>query len=148
MSEMETILRSTMESRRSKANVALTDLNNIVVEMSQAVAAVSDGGAKLVLQKVRSTQENPVYALLFVSEDDETEIRIFSLSELGYPIDCSESSSSSDTWHKKLMSAADLRKELVPLLSDPASKLVRLIEYISLPSLPKDNRFMEAEIPF
>ena len=134
MSEMETILRNAMESRRSKANVALTDLNNIVVEMSQAVAAVSDGRAKLVLQKVRSTQENPVYALLFMSDDDETEIRIFSLSELGYPIYCSESSIHFDNGiSKKLMSAAELRSELLPFLSDPASKIVRLIEYISVP---------------
>ena len=134
MSEMETILRNAMESRRSKANVALTDLNNIVVEMSQAVAAVSDGRAKLVLQKVRSTQENPVYALLFMSDDDETEIRIFSLNELGYPIYCSESSIHFDNGiSKKLTSADDLRSELLPLLSDPASKLVRLLEYISVP---------------
>ena len=146
MSNMESMLREAMESRRSKVSVALTDLNNIVVEMSEAVAAVSNGEAKLVLQKLRSTQENPVYALLFISEDDETQIRIFSFSELGYPITCSESGSPRGIAQgKKLMSAAELRSILSPLLSDPASKLVRLIEYISL---PEEVRTEEVEIPF
>lgn len=132
MSDMETMLRGAMETRRSKINVALTDLNKIVGEMSNAVKVVSDGRAKLVLQKLKSNQQSHVYGLLLTIEDDETVIRTFKFSELGYPIGCFDSiEMRPDLRAKTLKTSADLQSELLPLLSDPASKLVRLLEYIS-----------------
>ena len=135
MSVMETMLREAMETRRSKVNFALTDLNNIIVEMSLAVAAVSDGQAKLVLQKQKAPQQTSVYALLFTAKDDETLIRIYRFSDLGYPVACYASFEDFMMHHdgKLFSSADDLRDDLQPLLSDPASKLVRLLEYITLP---------------
>ena len=135
MSDMETMLRSAMEARRSKVNVALTDLNKIVGEMSNAVKIVSDGRAKLVIQKLKSNQRSSVYGLLFTADDDESVIHTFEFSELGYPVGCYNSLEIRPDLRVKLLNSADdLRSELLPLLSDPASKLVRLLEYISEPT--------------
>lgn len=140
MSDMETMLRGAMETRRSKINVASTDLNKIVGEMSNAVMIVSNGHAKLVLQILRSSQQSSLYGLLFTSEDDETVIRIFEFSELGYPISCFDSLESQQNYEPRLLNTPeDLRKELFPLLSNPTSKLVRLLDYVSKPRV---------EIPF
>ena len=130
---MLTMLRSAVETRRSKISAALADLNKIVGEMSNAVTVVSDGRAKLVLQKLKSNQQSSVYGLIFTAEEDETVIRIFEFSELGYPITCFDSLERTSQRAKMLRSVDELRFEILPLLSEPASKLVRLLEYTSEP---------------
>lgn len=145
---METILRTAMRSRRTEIEKATGDLTNTVALMNKAVQSVSKGMASLELQMIKNRRHNQARSLILRVGNDETILRIFIMSELGYPISCFNSLEHYDGFANRtsgefahiIDNAQELMEELNPLLSDPASQLVRLLDYYT--------GLEEGDIPF
>ena len=150
MSEMETMLRTAMQSRRTEIDKATGELTNTVALMNKAVQSVSKGVASLELQTLKNRRHNQARSLNFRVGNEETIIRIFTMSELGYPMCCFKSLEDYDLFYSEYETATnlfhvidnahELMEELSPLLSDPTSHLIRLLDYYT----ERD----EGDIPF
>ena len=139
-----------MLSRRTEIDKATSELKNSVASMNKAVLSVSKGVASLELQKLKNRQHNQSFALTFRTGNDNITLRLFTMSELGYPLSCFKSLEDYDSYysgyalHEELIltinNAHELMDELTPLLSDPTSPLIRLLEYYA--------NLDEGDIPF
>lgn len=134
MSELEALLRKSLEERRAKPSQAVEDLKAIVVEMSTAIRNVTGGRFSLVLDPLKpKPQEGPTYAVLLKLGDEDSVIRVVAFSEQGYP---AKVISSYPSWDAQTGSAhwvhcqgsVTLRAALQSLMSGPDSELVRIID--------------------
>lgn len=138
MSDLEELLRKSLEQRQTSTEQPLRDLNAVVAELSAAVEKVTNGRLKVQLQPLRpKAGYGPTFALtLYFSDDEERILRVLALREAGYPVIVWFTYEAWDTQrrdptrdHPALEDAAQLREFIQRLLSKPESELVRLIAY-------------------
>lgn len=134
MSELEELLRKSLEERRAKPHNAVEHLMAIVVELATAIRNVTKDRFKLVLDPLKpKPQEGPTFAMLLKVRDEESVVRVVAFSELGYPAlvipnyQSWDSQSGAIGW-ERCQDAAALRATLRALIAGPDSELVRIID--------------------
>jgi hypothetical protein len=136
--DFEARLRSALDEASKIATQANDDLLRIASEASDAVSKVTDGAAMLELAPINEGEDRPpTYQLQLRRVDSEapwTDLGVFRLSEVGYPVDrwASRSAweSNPDKPERQHNNIQDIRGNFDYLLSRPDSKLVLLLSYL------------------
>ena len=132
MSELESLLRTSLETLRAKPLHGVEDLQAIVVELSAAIRNVTKDRIRLVLDPLKAKHEDgPTFAVVLQLPVGETVLRVVALSQSGYPATLWNTFAGWDSGRgvnpTRAGNASELRSALRSLISNPDSDVIRLI---------------------
>jgi hypothetical protein len=131
MPTAEELLRKSLDERREKHLRATEDLKAIVSEVSSAVSSVTNDKIKIVLEPLkRKEKAGPTFGIAIQIEDDSRVLKVYALSEAGYPILVYNNLAGLDQGISRgqLATNESLRENVLGLLDGPQSEVVRIID--------------------
>jgi hypothetical protein len=136
MSDLQELLRKSLEARRNKPRLAVDELVATAQELAQAIQAETKGKVKLLLDPLKPKEgDGPTFAVLLrLPAEEDRVLRVLQLSVQGYPITVWYSYASWDTGERSrytdppIANQAEMRHVFQKLISGPDAEIVRIID--------------------